>query len=336
MARLAVTAVAAAGLVAASAMLLHGGRAVAVAGAASPMVETGVVDVNTTLAFENGDAAGTGIVLNRSGLVLTNNHVIRGATDIRVTDVRTGRRYAATVVGYSVSSDVALLRLRGASGIATATIGRSANLHVGARVTAVGNAGGVGGDPTVTTGQVTALHRSITVSDGVGASQRLADLIRASTSVEPGDSGGPLLNAAGSVVGMVTATAGGESFNGGSSGAFAIPIDRAVSLAHQIAAGRSSATVHVGPTAFLGVLTRSDDVRGALIGAVLPGSAADRAGLGQGDIVVSFAGHPVTSAVSLTRLVLRVSPGTRVQLGWLDPDGYRHTASVRPAAGPPQ
>src|SRR5690348_13607825 len=186
MTRLAVTAALAAAAVAASAMLFHGGRAIALAGAASPGLERGVVDVNTALAFQGGNAAGTGIVLSSSGLVLTNNHVIRGATNIRVRVVSTGRSYGATVLGYSVANDVALLRLRGASNLQTATLGRSSQLRVGTPVTAVGNAGGVGGDPTATTGQVTALHRAITVGDGVGSSQRLTDLIRTSTSVQPG------------------------------------------------------------------------------------------------------------------------------------------------------
>jgi len=339
MTRLAVTAALAAVVVAASAMLLHSGRAIDLAGAASPTLERGVVDVNTALAFQNGNAAGTGIVLTPSGLVLTNNHVIRGATNIRVRVVGTGRSYGATVLGYSVANDVALLRLRGASNLQTTTLGRSSQLRVGMSVTAVGNAGGVGGDPTVTTGRVTELHRAITVGDGAGSSKRLTDLIRASTSVQPGDSGGPLLNGAGRVVGVITATAGGEDFNGQSSGAFAIPIDRAVSLADQIEAGRSSAAVHIGPTAFLGVLTRPDDdagTRGAVIGAVVPGSAAAKAGIQAGDVVTWFGGHPVSSAVALTKLVLRVSPGAKVQIRWLDPDGYPHAAVVRPAAGPPQ
>jgi S1-C subfamily serine protease len=337
MTRLGLLAVLAAALVAASAMLLGRARPVH---AASTKADTGIVDVSTTLGLEQASAAGTGIVLSGSGLVLTNNHVIRGATSIRARAVTTGKSYAAKVLGYSVSGDIALLKLQNASGLATAPLGRSSTVHVGDRVTAVGNAGGVGGAPSVTTGRVTALHQSITVSDESGGeTQQLQDLIRNSASVQPGDSGGAILSTSGRVVGVITAASGGFRFQGGSGG-FAIPIDNALSITGQIRAGRSSSNVHVGPTAFLGVLTRQasgfGDTSGVVVAGVVSGTAAEKAGVQQGDVIYSFAGHSVTSPTGLAKLVLAIRPGTAVTLKWTDGSGNRHSAVVRPAVGPPQ
>ena len=138
-----------------------------------PLSTTGVVDVTTTLGYQNGSAAGTGIVLTSTGEVLTNNHVIRGATDLRVIDPSTGKSYAATVVGYSVTRDIAVLQLKGASHLHTVTLGNSATVKVGQKVTAVGNAQGRGGTPASATGKVTAVKRSIVASDETGVSEQL-------------------------------------------------------------------------------------------------------------------------------------------------------------------
>jgi S1-C subfamily serine protease len=330
----------AAGVVAASAMLIGGAHPVQASPSAAAAVDTGVVDVDTTLAFNEGEAAGTGILLTSSGLVLTNNHVIRHAASIHVTDVRTGRRYAAAVVGYDVSADVAVLKLKSASGLKTASLGHSSSVRLNNRVTAVGNAGGVGGSPTVTNGRVSALHRAITVSDESGNYERLTGLIQSTASVQPGDSGGPLLDSHGRVIGIITASSGGFQFDATASGGFAVPIDTASRIAGQIRGHHASSTVHIGPTAFLGVFTRTTSYGrsygGALIAGVVPGSAADKAGLVEGDVIVSFAGHSITSASALSAQVLRISPGTAVKVRWLDSYGGTHTATVRPAAGPPQ
>jgi S1-C subfamily serine protease len=329
----------AAGLGVALALML-GGRVQASPGSTSAPVETGVVDVTNSLAFGQGTAAGTGIVLSRSGEVLTNNHVIRGAGGLRITDVGTGRNYAATVVGYSVAEDIAVLRLKAASGLKTARLGNSAAVRVGDHVTAVGNAGGVGGRPTVTSGKVTALHRSITVSDESTGEERLQDLIKSDASVQPGDSGGPLLNASGLVIGITTAASSSFQFRGTSSAGYAIPLKRALAIAKQVEAGRSSPTIHIGPTAFLGVLTRSNSDggpgAGALVVDLVPGSAAAKAGLLPGDVITAFDGQNVSTPTQLARLVLRISPGSKVEVRWLDDLGTARRAVVRPAAGPPQ
>ena len=169
-------------------------------------VSPGLVDVVSTLGDENGEAAGTGMVLTSTGEVLTNNHVIDGATSISVTDIGNGRTYKASVVGYDKTQDVAVLQLQDASGLTTVSLGNSATVSTGQSVVAIGNAEGKGGQPSVVTGSVTALNQSITASDeGSGTSEQLTGMIETNAPIEPGDSGGSLVNSAGQVVGMDTA-----------------------------------------------------------------------------------------------------------------------------------
>ena len=143
------------------------------------------------------------------------------------------------------------------------------------------------------------------------------------------------------MIGLDTAASSTFIFEGASSRGFAIPIARARSLANQIVAGRSSATVHVGPTAFLGVQVRDvsrfyGSGTGALVAGVVPGSAAERAGLQPGDVITRFAGHPIASYTDLGTYTLRTKPGTRVTIVWTDGYGTSRSASVALAAGPPQ
>jgi S1-C subfamily serine protease len=296
-------------------------------------VQTGVVVVNTNLAYQHGSAAGSGIVLTPSGEVLTNNHVIRGATTIKVVVPQTQKTYAARVLGYNVNADVALLQLQHASGLATATIGDSSKLARGQAVTAVGNAGGTG-SLTVTTGRITGLARTITVSDDQGGSVRLANLVETDASLQPGDSGGALLDSAQHVIGMNSAASAGFSFHG-SSDAYAIPINRAVSIAKQIVAGHGSAQVHVGITAFLGVQVQPGGT-GILVGGVVSGGPVSKAGLVPGDVITSVGGRALASPTRLVAVLLVHHPGDKVKLTWRDAAGESHTSTITLAAGPPQ
>jgi S1-C subfamily serine protease len=226
-------------------------------------VDPGLVDVVTTLGYQSGKAAGTGMVLTSTGEVLTNNHVIDGATSIKATDVGNGRTYTAKVVGYDKTHDVAVLQLQNASGLQTVTLS-SAGAQSGQKVVALGNALGKGGTPSVVSGRITGLSQSITASDqGAGDSEQLTGMISHNAPIQPGDSGGPLANTEGEVIGMNTAASDSSSSGSPSQSsqaqtatqAFAIPITRASSIAGQIEAGTPSSTVHIGATAFLGVET---------------------------------------------------------------------------------
>lgn len=315
-------------------LLLLAPRAEAAAVAAPP-VATGVVDVATRLGYQGATAAATGMVISRNE-VLTNNHVVRGATAIRVVDPTRDRSYPATVLGYSVSGDVALLRVSGTPALAPIRLGDSSTVRVGARVTAVGNAGGAGGDPSVTTGTVTALRRSIVAADEQGVPQPLSGLIETNAPIEPGDSGGPLLDRSGRAVAMITAGSAHFRIRIGGSRGFAIPLARALAIVKQIRAGRGSAAVHVGPTAFLGVGITDAPRPGALVTTVVPGGPAHRAGIAPGAVITSFAGHAVTTPQSLRPLVLALKPGAAVDVTWVDGTGTPSTARVTTVAGPPQ
>jgi S1-C subfamily serine protease len=322
------------------------------ASAIAQRVDPGLVDVNVTIDYGAAQGAGTGMVLTSNGLVLTNNHVVEGATAISVTDVGNGRTYSATVLGYDTSRDVALLRLDGASHLETVRLGNSADLRVGAEVVGIGNAGGAGGTPSFAGGTVTGLDRSLTASDELtGTTEQLSGMISTNADILAGDSGGPLVTTSGAVVGMDTA--GSASFqlptSGETSQGFAVPIDTAMAVARQIEAHRASATVHVGPTAFLGVEISSGagggsfgsgsgtSVPGAPISGVVSGSPASGAGLGAGDVITAVGGHAVTSSRSLQQvMVADEKPGRTVKVVYVAPNGEQHTVSMTLASGPPQ
>ena len=320
-------------------------------------VDPAIVDVTSTLGYQNGKAMGTGIVLTSNGEILTNNHVINGATSISVTDVGNGKTYKATVVGYDESHDIAVLQLSGASGLTTATTGNSSTVQVGDKVVALGNAGGVGGTPIVAEGAVTALNQSITASDeGSGTSEQLSGLIETNADIQAGDSGGPLVNSHGQIIGIDTAASSGYQFGGnglggngfgdnGSSGSgqasttqgFTIPINTALSIARQIEAGQASSTVHIGETAFLGVGIASSDQQsgtGVTIQGAQSGTPAASAGLTGGDVITSVAGQTVSSGNSIQQVLERYHPGDKVSIAWTDTSGQSHTATVTLATGP--
>jgi S1-C subfamily serine protease len=314
----------------------------ALAGRVAGGVGPGIVDVRAGLGYQRVTTIGTGMIVDGSGEVLTNNHVIRGATSIRVRDVDDGRIYSATVVGYDASADVAVLRLEGASRLTTVRIGNSSRAKVGDAITAIGNAGGVGGTPSRTTGKVVALDQSITALGEDGNPERLSGLIEMSAPTQPGDSGGPLVNGVGQVIGMNTAGTARFAAQESNDEGFAIPIKRALSLANQIENGHPSATIHIGPTAFLGVTTESPGydpnfrVVGARVTGVLSGTPAARAGLIRGDIIYAVDGQTIVSPEALTNTLISRPPGATVQLGWIDQEGKTHRKSVRLASGPPQ
>ncbi|MFG2043754.1 S1C family serine protease [Dactylosporangium sp. NPDC048998] len=300
-------------------------------------VNRSVVDINATLGLRNARAAGTGIVLTGTGLVLTNNHVIAGATSITGTAVANGRTFHAGVVGYDRSHDIAVIQLANATGLPRLAVADSSSVGVGDPIIAIGNAGGAGGTPTAVTGSVTALDQSITAQepDGGGA-QQLYGLIQVAADIRSGDSGGPLVDRSGRLIGINTAASVEEQGQAAGGTGFAIPSNTAVGIAQQIQAGKASPTIHLGPTALLGVAAADAEgqVGGAAVTGVIVDSPAERAGLNAGDVIRSVDGQPVGSARALTSVLDTHHPGDQVRIAWVDQSGQSHAATVRLAVGP--
>jgi S1-C subfamily serine protease len=312
-------------------------------------VDDALVDINVQSSYQGSAGAGTGIVISSDGTVVTNNHVITGATKITATDIGNGKTYDVKVVGYDPSHDIAVLKLQDASGLATAKLGDSSQLSVGDAVVGVGNAGGAGGTPSSAGGSIGALNQTITAADDFDAtSEQLSGLIQVNADIQPGDSGGALVDADGNVIGMNTAGAVGFRFEQGTSQAYAIPINQVAETATHVLAGHGSSTLHLGDTAFLGVSVGSADngglgdfgqggssSTGVQVGGVLDGQAAQSAGLSAGDVITSLGGAAVDSPTTLSGLMLRYHPGDNVQVGWTDTSGLQHSTSVTLGSGPP-
>lgn len=296
-------------------------------------VDPSTVDVVSVLGAGGGSAAGTGMVLTANGVVLTNNHVIDGATSISVQVAGTTRVYAATLVNSDPAEDVAVIQLLGATGMKVAPFGDSSGVALGDSVVALGNALGRGGPPSLSQGTVVGLDRAITATDPTaGTSEDLTGLIQTSAALQPGDSGGPLANAAGQVIGMDTAASSRLRFNATGGVGFAIPINHALEVA-----GRLRSTAGPAPTpsptvaaqrGILGVDVQSG-TGGAYVAAVVPGSPAEAAGIMAGDTIVNVDGAAITSAPSLTSVLSAHRPGDVVRVTWVDPLGQSSSARIR-------
>jgi S1-C subfamily serine protease len=366
---------------------LPGGDAVPAPAASAPSVpgseqgivtkvKPGLVIINTTLQYDSEAAAGTGMVVNADGLVLTNNHVIEDSTKITATVTSTGKTYTATVVGYDKTADVALIQLQNASGLTTVPIGNSSSVKAGQAVVALGNAEGQG-HISATAGQVTGLNQTISASDegGSTSSETLHGMIQTNADIVPGDSGGPLAGSAG-VIGIDTA--GDDTNDQQAAAGFAIPINTALSIARQIAAGHASSTVAIGYPPFVGIFvgsgsssnpqaqaqqqeqqngsggsgsapacsTSNADLTeptviapvssGALIVGTICGSPAASAGMAGGAVITAVNGQAVGSPDDLTSILARFHPGEVISVTWVSPSGQRTTSSLHLAAGPPQ
>ncbi len=325
-------------------------------------VDPSVVDIDTKLSYQQAAAAGTGQILTSNGEILTNNHVVDGATSITATVVSTGKTYTAQVVGTDATDDVAVLQLQGASGLTPIQTADSSRVATGDQVVAIGNAGGTGGTPSVVTGSVTDTNQSITASDESGSdAEQLSGLIQTDAPIVAGDSGGPLVNTNGQVIGMDTAASSQNQFASQSSVGFAIPINHALSIAKAIEAGQASSKIHIGETAFLGVEiapansssdgtgygsgygsglgsnngnSGSSSTNGVTVQGVVSGSPADKAGITGGDTITAFGGKAVDSQKTLSALTSAHHPGDRVSVTWTDASGASHTATVTLIVGP--
>ena len=287
-------------------------------------VEPGVVSIKTQ-AFQRGlfgggipqDGAGTGMIIASNGEILTNAHVVQGATRIEVTLFNEKEPRQADLLGADRTADVAVIKIRDASNLPTVALGSSAALRVGDAVLAVGNALGLPGSPTVTSGIVSAKDRSI----GAG-SEQLEGLIQTDAAINPGNSGGPLVNSSGEVVGMNTAviqSTGGQAI--AQNVGFAIAIDTIKPMIERLKTGGTTS----GSYPFIGVNTQSMDEEikdqygfavseGALVVEVTAGSPAENGGLLPGDIVTKFGDEEISSADELVAAVRARKPGDKVEV----------------------
>jgi S1-C subfamily serine protease len=298
--------------------------------------QAGVVLVSTVLGYQSAEAAGTGVVLTADGLVVTNNHVVEGATEITVTIGASGETYTAEVVGTDATADVAVLQLQDAAGLTTAALDDdSRTVAVGDAITAVGNAEG-GGVLLAAAGTVTGTGESITTqAEGVSSGESLTGLIEVDADVVPGDSGGPLLDDEGEVVGITTAASSGSTDITG----YAIPVEDVLDVVTQIVAGEDSGTITLGYPAFLGVQLATASgygatSAGATVAGVVDGTPAAAAGLAAGDTITAVDGAAVADADALGALLDAHAPGDQVTLTWTGTDGSAQTATVTLVEGP--
>ncbi|KRG46752.1 peptidase S1 [Stenotrophomonas panacihumi] len=268
-----------------------------------------------------GRAMGSGFIISPDGYVLTNHHVVDGASDVTV-KLSDGRELKAKVVGSDEQYDVALLKVN-ASNLPTVRIGDSNTLKPGQWVVAIGSPFGL--DHSVTAGIVSATGRANPYAD-----QRYVPFIQTDVAINQGNSGGPLLNTRGEVVGINSQI---FSASGGYMGiSFAIPIDLAVSAAEQIKktghVSRGQLGVQVGPIDSLQAQgLKLPDTKGALVNSLVAGSPAGKAGLEVGDVIRSVNGTPINAASDLPPMIGVMPPGTKVRLGVLR-DGKPKDISV--------
>ncbi|MUL84261.1 MULTISPECIES: S1C family serine protease [unclassified Mycolicibacterium] len=297
-------------------------------------VEPSVARIDTVVDYQHAYGIGTGIVLSPGGEVLTNYHVVQGANSISA--VVGGQRFPADLVGYDRQNDIAVLQLHGAAGLPPAPIGDSATLAPGQPVVALGNAGGSGAPLTHEVGTVSAFGRTVNAEDELtGSSDEINGLFEFAAPVRAGDSGGPVVNDAGQVVGLTTAASVNFRMGPGGKG-FAIPINDAMAIAGQIRARNSSGSVHIGPPTMLGVGVRTAQRQngGVIIQDVVSGGPADAAGLIPGDLLTAIDNTPLDSARTLTLTLDQHYPGDVIGLTWVDGAGQLHTGKATLAAGP--
>ena len=292
---------------------------------ASGSALTGLVRITTNLKYENGRAAGTGLVLSSDGEVVTNHHVVAGATSVKVKVMSTGRTYTARVVGTDATDDVAVLQLEGASGLDTVKTD-SSGVSVGDAVTAVGDGNGYSYLSTVS-GRVLAKGQNITTqSEGAAEGEKLTGLIEMSNDVVSGYSGGATYDSQGEVVGMTTAASSGTSDIVG----YAVPIGKVLHVADELEAGVSSSRYEYGYPAFLGVGLDN----GTTVAGVYDGTPAAKAGIVAGDKITKVGSTSVTTRAQLRAAVASYSPGDTVSVTWTAADGASHTAMITMIKGP--
>jgi S1-C subfamily serine protease len=295
-------------------------------------VRPAVVSITAKSAFERGRTAATGLVISSSGLVLTTNSAIADGRAFKVL-VGAGRSaIAAAVVGYDVADDVALLRVAHVSDFDHVSIGDPSSVAEGEPVAVIGNAGGRNATPKAVAGHVVSLDATVPPASDGSRPERVG-LIAVAAALEPGSAGSAVAGADGRVIAMLGALASASGANEPSSRGFAIPIDRALAIAHDIDAGRGSTRVHIGGSrALLGIRLAATDPTVSEVGA---GSSAERAGIAAGDTIVSVDGNTVHTAAELAARIDRYQPHDSIAVVWRDASGREHRAKIELTKGPP-
>ncbi len=300
-------------------------------------VDPAIVDINTVVG--TGQAAGTGEIITSTGEILTNNHVVDRSTSIQVTIAGRAQTYTAHVIGVDPSADIALIQVDGGvSGLPTVSFASSSSVKVGDPILAIGNALGQGGTPDVSRGSITALDQTITASEGGSKSEQLTGMLQSDATIYPGDSGGPIVNSAGQVVGMITAGDVQGFRSSASTVNYAIPSDTILGVVNQIRSGQASSKLIYGQTGYIGVTVQNFDASaaaqlnlsvssGALVAGVQSPSPAASAGITRYSVITSVGGTQITNIDDLGNALLAHKPGERVSITWVNQSGS-HTATV--------
>lgn len=287
-----------------------------------------VVQINVRGRTESG--SGTGIIISSDGKILTNNHVVEaGADGGQVTvSFNDGTNAKATIVGRDPVTDLAVISVDGRTDLTPATLGSSADLQVGQEVVAIGSPFGL--ESTVTSGIISALNRPVESSDGSGSDVTVFPAVQTDAAINPGNSGGPLVDLQGRVIAINSAirSSGATAATSGSIGlGFAIPVDLAKSVAEQLVDGKTVEHAKIGVTVSPAVSDDAITGIGAQIESVEAGSAGDKAGLKDGDIITSVEDTPVSSSNALVAAIRSFRPGDKVSVTY-SRDGKSDTAEV--------
>ncbi len=267
----------------------------------------------------SGSAAGTGIIVSSDGEVITNAHVVEGATAVKVTLAGESQARDASVVGSDRDADLALLKIAGVTGLPAARLGKSSDVRVGDDVVAIGNALALKGGPTVTRGIISALDRTLATDEST-----MTGLIQTDASISSGNSGGPLVDATGRVIGINSAVAASGQGTAAENIGFAIAIDNALPVINRLRNHTAAAAA-----GYLGVTSKDpiDGSRGALVAGVESGSAAEKAGLKAGDLITAIDGHTIDGAAALGAAIRSHTPGTPVTITYIR-SNREHTATA--------
>lgn len=301
-----------------------------IAKAAAAIAPSVVTITNTT---EDGGDTGTGIIVSSDGEIITNNHVVEGSTDLKVRLAGATDAVKATILSTDPGNDLALIKLVNASGLTAATFADPASIAVGDTVVAVGYALALDGGPSVTSGIVSALNRTLTDSDGA-----LDGLVQTDAAISSGNSGGPLINLNGQVIGVNTAVYNGGGQTSANNIGFAIgvaEVQRVVKILRADASGNKSNSARTQGYLGIALGDRTDGGSGAVITEVQADSPADKAGLKVNDIVIAINGTTVTGQGSLIAVIRDASPGDKVTLT-IDRDSVKKTLNATLVARPAQ